>query len=73
MPAAQSPSDLKPLAVFREQAAAMIGVDIQTIDRLITGKKLKASRVRRRVVVRVASIEAMLDANPAHGAGDTVQ
>ena len=73
MPAAQSPSDLKPLAVSREQAAAMIGVDIQTIDRLITGKKLKASRVRRRVVVRVASIEAMLDANPAQGAGDTVQ
>jgi excisionase family DNA binding protein len=53
------------LTLSRLEAAAAIGVDVQTIDRLITGKKLRASRIGRRVVVRVVDIERMLDANPA--------
>ncbi len=53
------------LTISRAEAAAAIGVDVQTIDRLITGNKLRASRIGRRVVVRVVDIERMLDANPA--------
>ena len=51
-------------AVSREEAADAISVDIQTIDRMIAKKKLRASKVGRRVVVRFADIEKMLDANP---------
>ena len=53
------------LALSRNDAADAIGVDVQTIDRLIKAKKLRASHVGRRVVVRVADIENFLDANPA--------
>ncbi len=56
---------VNPVTVYRDQAAAMLGVDIQTIDGLITAKKLKASKIGRRVLIRVAALEAMLDANPA--------
>ena len=60
----KSPSDPKPSLVFtRQEAAGLLKVDVQTVDRLIAAKELKASRVRRRVVVRAASLEAMLDAN----------
>jgi excisionase family DNA binding protein len=50
------------LTVSRADAAAMLSVDVQTIDRLITAKKLRASKPNRRVLVRVADIEKMLDA-----------
>jgi excisionase family DNA binding protein len=53
------------LTLSRLEAAAAIGVDVQTIDRCIAAKKLRASRLGRRVVVRVADLERMLDANPA--------
>jgi excisionase family DNA binding protein len=46
-------------------AADLVGVVPLTISRLIKAKKLRASRVGRRVVVRVADIEKYLDANPA--------
>jgi excisionase family DNA binding protein len=51
------------LAVSRREAGAALGVDIQTIDGLISAKKLKASKVGRRVLIRIASIEKMLDAH----------
>jgi excisionase family DNA binding protein len=41
----------------------MLSVDVQTVDRAIAGKKLRASKVGRRVLVRVADLDAMLDAN----------
>jgi excisionase family DNA binding protein len=53
---------IKPLTVSRAEAAAMLGFNIQTIDSLISAKKLRASKIGRRVVIRSASIEAMLDA-----------
>ena len=51
-----------PITVSRAHGADMLGVDVQTIDRLITAKKLRASKLRRRVVIRVADLERMLDA-----------
>jgi len=52
-------------AISRSEAADALSVDIQTIDRLITAKKLRASKLGRRVVIRTADIEKLLDANPA--------
>jgi excisionase family DNA binding protein len=59
-----SPSAVKPLAVSRIDAAKALSVDIQTIDGLIASKRLKASKIGRRVLIRVAALEALLDANP---------
>ena len=56
-------SAIKPLTVSRNEAAALLGVDVQTIDRQIAGKKLRASKIGRRVVVRLAHLEKMLDAS----------
>jgi excisionase family DNA binding protein len=53
------------ITISRNEAADALSVDIQTIDRLIVAKKLRASKLGRRVVVRVTDIEKMLDANPA--------
>ncbi len=58
-------STVNKLTVSRDVAAEMLSIDIQTIDRQIATKKLRASKVGRRVLVRVADIEKMLDANPA--------
>jgi hypothetical protein len=41
----------------------MLGFDIQTIDGLISAKKLRASKIGRRVLIRITAIEAMLDAS----------
>jgi excisionase family DNA binding protein len=51
------------LTIFREEAAAILSVDVQTIDRAIAAKKLRASKLGRRVLVRVADIEMTLDAS----------
>ena len=53
------------LTVSRADAAEMLSVDIQTVDRAIADKTLRASKLGRRVLVRVADIERTLDANPA--------
>jgi excisionase family DNA binding protein len=50
------------ITISRTDAADALSVDIQTIDRLIAAKKLRASKLGRRVVVRIADIEKMLDA-----------
>jgi excisionase family DNA binding protein len=63
MPALETKT--KPLCTSIAGAADLIGVVPLTISRLIKAKKLRASRVGRRVVVRVADIEKYLDANPA--------
>jgi excisionase family DNA binding protein len=54
------------LTIFREEAAAIVSVDVQTIDRAIAAKKLRASKLGRRVLVRVSDIERMLDAQAVH-------
>jgi excisionase family DNA binding protein len=53
------------ITVSRNEAADALSVDVQTIDRMIAAKKLRASKLGRRVIVRLADIEKMLDANPA--------
>jgi excisionase family DNA binding protein len=53
------------ITVSRKEAADALGVDVQTIDRMIAAKKLRASKFGRRVIIRNADIEAALDANPA--------
>ena len=51
-----------PLTVSRAEAAATLGVNIQTVDGWIIAKALRASKPDgRRVLIRVADIEAMLD------------
>jgi excisionase family DNA binding protein len=56
-------SSVKSLSV--EDTADELGVVPLTVRRLIKAKKLKASKIGRRVVVRIADIESYLDANPA--------
>lgn len=63
MPTAPIVSYPKSLSV--EQTADALGVVPLTIRRLIKSKKLKASKVGRRVIVRPADIDKYLDANPA--------
>jgi excisionase family DNA binding protein len=71
MPKTNSPVPAKPtlaerlaarLTVTREEAADALTFDVQTIDRLISSKKLKASKIGRRVVIKVPSLIAMVDA-----------
>lgn len=51
-----------PLTVSREEAAKLLSVDPQTVDKLIAKKALRASKPCRRVLVRYNDIVAMLDA-----------
>jgi len=62
-PRAQSGACHQAADRLTREAAAMLGFDIQTIDGLISAKKLRASKPNRRVVIRVADLEAMLDAS----------
>ena len=64
-----SPSPIKTLAVSREIAADALSVDKQTVDRLIRANKLRASKLGRRVVIRVADVERLLDENAVQGYG----
>jgi excisionase family DNA binding protein len=48
-----------------EEVAEYLNVVPLTVRRLIKAKKLKASKVARRVRIRPADLEAYLDANPA--------
>lgn len=52
---------LAPLTLSRAQACSMLGIDLQTLDALISSRTLKASRVGRRVLVSVAALQTMLD------------
>jgi excisionase family DNA binding protein len=53
------------IALSREEAADALSVDVQTIDRMIKAKELHASKLRRRVVIRVVDIERLLDTHAA--------
>jgi hypothetical protein len=64
-PPITAPDEAPSLAISREAAAKALSVDIQTIDGLIASKQLKASKLGRRVLVRVASLITLLDENPA--------
>jgi excisionase family DNA binding protein len=52
------------LTVSIYTAAEMLEVSSTTVERWIKNKKLRASKIARRVMVRVSDIEKMLDANP---------
>lgn len=66
MPKIQPPAQTKPaptkLAVDRATAAEMLGVCLSTIDSMIEDKRLRASKIGTRVLIRVTSLEAALDA-----------
>jgi excisionase family DNA binding protein len=53
------------LTVSIHSAAEMLEVSSTTVERWIKNKKLRASKIDRRVMVRIADIEKMLDTNPA--------
>jgi excisionase family DNA binding protein len=53
------------LTVSIATAALMLEVSEQTIARMIKTKKLRATKVDRRVLIRFADIEQMLADNPA--------
>lgn len=63
MPATNSP--VSKLTVSRAVAAEMLSVDVQTVDRAIADKTLRASKIGRRVLIRVADITALLDKSAA--------
>lgn len=54
-----------PRSLSVEETADVLGVVPLTIRRLIKAKKLRASKVGRRVIVRPADLDKYLDANPA--------
>ena len=60
---AEDATIIVPLAYSRGEAAIALGVDIQTIDSLIASKALRASKIGRRVLIKLRDIEAMLDAS----------
>lgn len=64
-PQPETKAKLTPLTVSRKTAADLLGVDVQTIDRAIANKRLRASKIGRRVIVRYDAIIKMLDDNPA--------
>jgi excisionase family DNA binding protein len=53
------------LTVSIATAALLLEVSEQTITRMIKTKKLRATKVDRRVLIRLADIEQMLADNPA--------
>jgi len=53
------------LTVSIAEAALMLSVSEQTIARMIRTKKLAASKVDRRILIRLSSIEKMLNDHPA--------
>jgi excisionase family DNA binding protein len=57
------------LTVSINTAAEMLEVSSQTIARMIKSRKLRATKLGRRVLVRVADVERMLDAHPAIAEG----
>ena len=63
MPSSNSP--VQKLTVSRAVAAEMLSVDVQTVDRAIADKTLRASKIGRRVLIRVADITALLDKSAA--------
>jgi excisionase family DNA binding protein len=50
------------ITVSRAEAADTLSVDIQTIDNMIADGRLRASKLGRRVVIRIVDIEKMLTA-----------
>jgi excisionase family DNA binding protein len=59
------PATITKLTVSIATAAQMLEASEQTIARLIKTKKLHATKVNRRVFIKVSDIEKMLAANPA--------
>jgi excisionase family DNA binding protein len=50
------------ITISRAEAADALSVDIQTIDNMIADGRLRASKLGRRVVIRIVDIEKMLTA-----------
>jgi excisionase family DNA binding protein len=50
------------ITISRAEAANALSVDIQTIDNMIADGRLRASKLGRRVVIRIVDIEKMLTA-----------
>ena len=50
------------ITVSRAEAADALSVDIHTIDNMIADGRLRASKLGRRVVIRILDIEKMLTA-----------
>ncbi len=48
------------ITVSRAEAADALSVDIQTVDNMIADGRLRASKLGRRVVIRIVDIEKML-------------
>jgi excisionase family DNA binding protein len=57
------PSNVKPICVSIDQAADALGVVPLTISRMIKAGELPAYHVRRRVVIKLADLEAYLADN----------
>jgi excisionase family DNA binding protein len=62
MSAAQAKA--KQIAVAPRTAAQILGVSLSTITRLIRDGELRASKIQRRVLVRLDDIDRMLARHP---------
>ena len=56
---------MRKITLSRAEAAEALGVSLETLDKLIAAGALPAARLGRRVIIRVADIQKMLDANRA--------
>ena len=54
-------SIIQPLTVSRQVAARSLGVGLTALDGMIAAKLLRVSKIGRRVLIRIADLEAMLD------------
>jgi excisionase family DNA binding protein len=59
------PVTTKRITISIADAAEMLGVHGDTITRMIKTKKLRATKVDRRVLIKLADFEQMLADNPA--------
>jgi hypothetical protein len=63
--ALNGPTPIKPLAVSKRVAAAMVGLSTRSIENYIALKKLEARKIGRRTVILVASLEKFLRSDQA--------
>jgi hypothetical protein len=58
--ALNAPTSLKPLAVGKQQAAAMLGISVRSVENYIALKKLQARKIGTRTVLPVSSLERFI-------------
>jgi excisionase family DNA binding protein len=58
-------ADLKPLGVSRQDAANMLGISVDTLDRRIADRTIRPARIGTRVVIPITEIERLIEPDNA--------